>query len=249
MSTTSEQYYVPVDASGYGYPSVGTVGYPVGYFPSSYVLSPKNVTETVINPVPRVSEVQIHELLPFKVSPSFTIHNWVVRSNRMDRGQLANQMLLAWRPDDLDYGSEYDTTSLPQVYLFNKPTEASMFQKQLYTDYPELNIRMYKLKTPVRINTHTLPGASLVPSHSVIIPTTTGYDNTPSAVILPDVNQIVNATQESNLGPYSPITLPEEVVGGPGGPGFRKPPSKRRSSKRSSKKKSRTSKPRSRKSK
>lgn len=153
----SSSYYVPV-ADYYAVE------------PSYAVVGPPEVTQTYVNPVPRVSEVEVNELLPFQATPSYTVNNWVVRSNVADRGALANSMLMVWRPEDLDYGSDVDTTSIPQVYLFTNDKERQRLQKRLYTDYPELNLQSYALKVPVRISTHRYPGASFVQRESVVIP-------------------------------------------------------------------------------
>src|SRR6187455_2103422 len=99
-------------------------------------------------------------------------------------------MLLAWRPEDLDYGSDTDTTSVPQVYLFTNDRERAQLQNQLYTAYPELNLQSYTLKVPVRIATHRYPGASLVPRESYIIPGPYG-STMPSAIVIPQEEQII----------------------------------------------------------
>lgn len=128
----------------------------VYYSPASY--NPASVTYVTS---PKVSEIQINELLPFQVTPTYSIDQWVVRSNVKHRGALANHMLLAWRPEDLDYGSEYDSTSMPQVYLFPSEREQIETQKQLYRDHPSLNLQSYRLQVPVRIATNTYPGAGV----------------------------------------------------------------------------------------
>jgi len=201
MSSVNESYYVPVSDEygayddGYGYTGVNV---------------PANVTQTYVSPVPRVNEIHVNELLPLRVSPTYTVNRFVVRSNVADRGALANNMLLAWRPEDLDYGSDVDTTTLPQVYLFPGARERDQLQQQLYNEYPELNLQSYRLKVPVRIATHTLTGANMIPRESYIIPGS--YDNPgmPSAIIVPQPNN--NSFSTVQTVPYEPLTLPPEVT-------------------------------------
>ena len=166
MSVETESFYVPVGAT---YPVYDAPVSDPGYGSRTYTLIRPRIQETIVGP-PKVQEVQVNELLPFRVSPTYTVNRWVVRSNVPDRGALASQMLVAWRPEDLDYGSDADTSSVPQVFLFTNDRDRVALQNQLYRDFPELNLQSYRLKVPVRINTHTFPGASYVPRHTVILP-------------------------------------------------------------------------------
>jgi hypothetical protein len=129
---------------------------------------PYDISQTVIDP-PRVSEIRINELLPFQVTPTYTIERWVVRSNVSDRGQLAREMLLVWNPDYADYGRTVDSSALPQVFLFRDAAARAQLQRALYRQYPQLNLQSYSLPTPVRVETDMLPGASLVPAGSLAI--------------------------------------------------------------------------------
>src|SRR3984957_168513 len=128
----------------------------------------RDISQTVVNP-PNVSEVRINELLPFQVTPSYSISRWYVRSNVADRGQLANQMLLVWRPEDVDYGSNVETSAIPQVFLFRDAVARQRLQDQLYRQYPQLNLQSYNLRVPVRVETHTLPGAGIVAGDNLVI--------------------------------------------------------------------------------
>lgn len=217
MSVERESFYVPVE----DYSTVDP-GYMYGYGFDPVAARP-NIRQTIINPVPHVRDVYVNELLPFQVSPTYTIDRWTVRSNIRDRDALANQMLLAWRPESLDYGSEVDTTSVPQVFLFTTEKERTALQNQLYQDYPELNLQSYKLKVPVRISTHTYPGASFVPHNTLILP---GSD--PS--LYPPTIDLVSTPKAVAL------ELPPEILKERGYPAAKRPAS--RSRKRSSRKRS-----------
>jgi hypothetical protein len=194
MSMANESFYVP---AGYGYDPTYMYGY--GFDPANAMTMAPNIRQTIVNPVPHVQEIQVNELLPFRVSPTYTVNKWVVRSNISDRGALANHMLLAWRPEDLDYGSDLDTTSVPQVFLFTTERERVVLQNQLYRDFPELNLQSYKLKVPVRITTNTYPGANFVHRNTVILP---GYG---APLYDPTIDIVQTATPV-------PLELPPEIA-------------------------------------
>jgi hypothetical protein len=206
--STSVVYGAPDVEYGYGYGTPMQVSVPT-QVSVPVAFAPSEIRQTYVAP-PQVSEVQINELLPFTVSPTYTIHNWVVRSNVRDRGALARHMLLAWRPEDLDYGSDVDTTSMPQVFLFTDESERAKLQNDLYRNYPEMNLQAYKLQVPVRISTHTFPAAGLIPADTLVLPGPNGSP-VPSAIVVPSLPSTVETVQQ---GPFMPVTLPPEVLTG-----------------------------------
>jgi hypothetical protein len=153
---------------GYGSPIPGT---PVVY-------SGGDVTQTYINPVSRVSEVRIQEVLPVVLSelklPQSPV---VIRSFVADRGQIARQMLVVWPSQAERYGVDTnvvtDPSLQPQVYLFSSAGAREQYQKQLAQTVPQLNLMAYRLDggnfPPVRIQTNYLPGAQQIPTPAFVL--------------------------------------------------------------------------------